>query len=110
MAHLLQAVHKHHTAQHSILYDTLHAQGVVTRDAVTQCRLIEVEYAEIEDRKVRGQLQNVGAIERQVRFGDASSVTILHPAVLLAQWVCVSPFPASTVSWSSCNHHALFAY
>lgn len=29
-------------------------------------RLIEVEYAEIEDRKVRGQLQNVGAIERQV--------------------------------------------
>lgn len=30
------------------------------------CRLIEVEYAEIEDRKVRSQLQNVGAIERQV--------------------------------------------
>ena len=30
------------------------------------CRLIEVEYAEIQDRKVRGQLQNVSAIERQV--------------------------------------------
>lgn len=29
-------------------------------------RLIEVEYAEIQDRKVRGQLSNVGAIERQV--------------------------------------------
>ncbi|DBA67880.1 hypothetical protein WJX79_004261 [Trebouxia sp. C0005] len=29
-------------------------------------RLIEVEYAEIVDRKVQGQLQNVGAIERQV--------------------------------------------
>ncbi|KAL3132062.1 hypothetical protein ABBQ32_008676 [Trebouxia sp. C0010 RCD-2024] len=29
-------------------------------------RLIEVEYAEIEDRKVRNQLQNVSAIERQV--------------------------------------------
>lgn len=29
-------------------------------------RLVEVEYAEIEDRKVRGQLQNVGQIERQV--------------------------------------------
>lgn len=29
-------------------------------------RLIEVEYAEIQDRKVRNQLQNVGAIERQV--------------------------------------------
>ena len=27
---------------------------------------MEVEYAEIEDRKVRSQLQNVGAIERQV--------------------------------------------
>lgn len=33
-----------------------------------RCRLIEVEYAEIEDRKVRNQLQNVSAIERQVRI------------------------------------------
>ena len=36
-------------------------------DFVRVCsRLVEVEYAEIEDRKVRSQLQNVGAIERQV--------------------------------------------
>lgn len=36
-------------------------------DFVCGCsRLVEVEYAEIEDRKVRSQLQNVGAIERQV--------------------------------------------
>lgn len=35
-------------------------------DLPSSSRLVEVEYAEIEDRKVRNQLQNVGAIERQV--------------------------------------------
>lgn len=72
MAHVLQAVHSNHTAQRSIQHDPLHAKGLITHGFLMQCRLIEVEYAEIEDRKVRGQLQNVGAIERQVRSGDAS--------------------------------------
>ncbi len=40
--------------------------------ASNACRLIEVEYAEIEDRKVRSQLQNVGAIERQVSHSYTS--------------------------------------
>lgn len=35
-------------------------------DLPSSSRLVEVEYAEIEDRKVRSQLQNVGQIERQV--------------------------------------------
>lgn len=34
--------------------------------SVVCTRLIEVEYAEIQDRKVRNQLQNVSTIERQV--------------------------------------------
>lgn len=44
----------------------------LTNSTLYHGRLIEVEYAEIEDRKVRNQLQNVGAIERQVGKADAA--------------------------------------
>lgn len=49
------------------------------------CRLIEVEYAEIQDRKVRGQLQNVGAIERQVSKADVA-VSLGKPSCLMTRF------------------------
>lgn len=41
-------------------------------------RLVELEYAVIEDRKVRSQLRNVSAIEQQARSQDRALQRVLH--------------------------------
>ena len=69
----------------------------------TSCRLVEVEYAEIEDRKVRSQLQNVGAIERQVRTSVILRLCTLFVAMLFnQQQLCHSLACASGDRFADC--------
>lgn len=63
-------------------------------DIPTPGRLVELEYAVISDRKMRGQLRNPGEIEKTVRFG--ARVPALPELMFLAgdsltplaQWHC----------------------
>ena len=51
-------------------------------DLPTPGRLVELEYAVIEDRKVRSMLRNVSAIEQQARR-KSQCRTLAHPACAL---------------------------